>query len=59
MLEIKKLLVESAKVNASKMEFELKIMTAEEEIKRLQHNIEIQDNRILEISEQIKNLQGV
>jgi hypothetical protein len=58
MYEIKKLEVEKAKVEAAKMDFELKIMSAKMEIERLESNIINQENRVKEIIEEIKQLQG-
>ena len=55
-LEKKKKELELAKVECAKQEMELKICESEENIKRLQDTIEIQDKRILEIKEILKEL---
>ena len=59
MYEAKKLMVEKAKVEAAKMEFELKIMSAEMDIERLRNNISVQEKRIEQINQELKKLQGV
>lgn len=58
MYEAKKLMVEKAKVEAAKMEFELKIMSAEMDIERLRNNISVQEKRIEQINQELKKLQG-
>lgn len=58
MFEAKKLMVERAKVEAAKMEFELKIMSAEMDIERLRKNISVQEKRIEEINQELKKIQG-
>lgn len=58
MFEAKKLMVERAKVEAAKMEFELKIMSSEMDIERLRKNISVQEKRIEEINQELKKLQG-
>jgi hypothetical protein len=52
-LETKKLQVELLRVEASKAELELKIEESLADIERLKRHIEIQDKRILEITEQL------
>jgi len=58
MYEVKKLMVEKAKVEAARMEFELKIMSAEMDIERLRNNISVQEKRIEQINQELKKLQG-
>ena len=58
MYEVKKLMVEKAKVEAARMEFELKIMSAEMDIERLINNISVQEKRIEQINQELKKLQG-
>ena len=55
-LEIKKLQLEKMKVNCAKAEMEMRIYESQENIKRLMDNIEIQEKRVIEIDEQLKQL---
>lgn len=53
-IERKKKEVELIKVQAAKAEFELKIYQRQEEIDRLEENIERQNSRIDELQNEIK-----
>lgn len=54
-LELKKLEVEFHKVQAGKMELELKLYEKEEDMNRIRDNIKIQENRMSELKEMIKD----
>ena len=57
-LEIAKKKLELSKVKCAKEEMELKIFEREEEISRLQENIELQNKRIAELQDAIKGTKG-
>lgn len=56
MLEIKKKQVELMRVECAKAEMQMKILEMQENIKRLETNITIQDCRIEELNTEINNL---
>lgn len=53
-LEKKKLQVELIRVQAARMELELKIEERQEEIKRLESHIEIQKTKEIQLAEKLK-----
>lgn len=55
-LELKKKQLELMKVECGKQEMLLRVFESQENIERLNQNIEIQDKRILELKEEIKEL---
>jgi len=55
-LELKKLQVEYKKVNAAREDLELRILEAEENIKRLEDHVKIQKAKEDELSEKINQL---
>lgn len=52
-LELKRLKMELLKVQAAKAEMEFRIEERQEDIKRLQDNIKIQENKELELIQKI------
>lgn len=56
MLELKKKELEKMKVTCAKAEMEMRIFEHEENISRLNDNIKIQDDRLIIIDEEIKEL---
>ena len=56
MLEIKKKQVELMRVECAKAEMQMKILEMQDNIKRLETNITIQDKRIEELNTEINNL---
>jgi len=54
-IEIKRLQVEYHKVQAGKMELELKLYEKEEDMHRIRENIQIQKNRMEQLEEMIKD----
>lgn len=57
-LEIKKRQVEMMRVQAAKAEQELKIDEANEQIERLKNSMKIQDERVAQLMQEIKDLQS-
>jgi len=55
-LELKKKQLELMKVECGKQEMLLRVFESQENIERLNQNIEIQDKRISELKEEIKKL---
>lgn len=55
-LERKKTEVELIRVEAAKAEMELRIAERQEEIKRVEENIKIQDSKILELKQRLESL---
>jgi len=55
-LELKKKQLELMKVECGKQEMLLRVFESQENIERLNQNIEIQDKRISELKEEIKEL---
>jgi len=56
-LEVRKLKLEKARVSLAKMEMEIRIDSLQEEIKRNQDNIAVQEKRELELDAKITELQ--
>lgn len=56
-LELKKIQVEYKRVNAAREELEYRILEAQDQIKRLETNIEIQKAKEDELLSKIKELQ--
>lgn len=56
-LEIKKIRVEYKKVNAAREDLELRILEAQDNIKRLEDHVKIQMAKEDELSEKIKQLE--
>lgn len=55
-LDLKKKELELMKVNCAKAEMQMKIFEAHENIKRLEENIIVQDDRIKELEKEINEL---
>lgn len=57
-LELEKKRLEYKKVEVAKDEMEYKVLEREMDILRIKENIKIQESRMFEIKEEIKQLQG-
>lgn len=56
-IELKRLHVDYKRVNAAREELEFRVLECEDQIKRLQANIDLQKVKEAEILEQIKNFE--
>lgn len=56
-IELKRLHVDYKRVNAAREELEFRVLEFEDQIKRLQTNIDLQKAKEIELLEQIKNFE--